>query len=186
MDGGVATDDDPVADSPAMGDADDFDAWVTARAPSLLRFAYLMTGSQDAAEESLQTALAKACEQWARVRRMDDRDAYVRRMIVNAHVSWWRKFRRRESPVEQVWEQDRGHYSDVAGRVSEHDLVWRLCESLPAKQRASVVLRYYEDLSYQQIARLLDTPEATVRSHVHRALATLRTTIEQQQEETDG
>jgi len=185
MDGGVATDDDAVADSAATGDADDFDAWVTARAPSLLRFSYLMTGSQDAAEESLQTALTKACEQWARVRRMDDRDAYVRRMIVNAHVSWWRKFRRQESPVGQVWERGRGQYADIAGRVSDSDLVWRLCEDLPARQRASVVLRYYEDLSYREIAVLLDSPEATVRSHIHRALATLRTTIEKQ-ENSDG
>ncbi len=62
---------------------------------------------------------------------------------------------------------------------------WRLCEDLPARQRASVVLRYYEDLSYREIAVLLDSPEATVRSHIHRALATLRTTIEKQ-ENSDG
>lgn len=185
MDGGVATDDDAVASSAVTGDADDFDAWVTARAPSLLRFSYLMTGSQDAAEESLQSALTKACEQWPRVRRMDDRDAYVRRMILNAHVSWWRKFRRHESPVEHVREQDRGQDADLAARVSDGDLVWRLCEGLPVRQRASVVLRYYEDLSYREIALILESPEATVRSHIHRALATLRKTMEKQ-ENSDG
>lgn len=98
----MAADETHVADSCDAGDGDDFDAWVSARVPALLRFAYLMTGSQEAAEESLQTALTKACEQWSRVHRMDDRDAYVRRMIVNAHISWWRRFRRREVPVALV------------------------------------------------------------------------------------
>lgn len=180
MDVGVAADDAHVADSADAGDGDDFDAWVGARAPSMLRFAYLMTGSQEAAEESLQTALTKACEHWSRVRRMDDRDAYVRRMVVNAHISWWRRFRRRETPVDEVRPRDGGGHGDFAGGVTEADRVWRLCASLPPNQRASVVLRFYEDLSYREIAAVLDCPEATVRSHVHRALATLRTTIEQE------
>ena len=64
-----------------------FDAWVEVRVAALLRFAYLVTGSQHAAEDAVQTALTRACEQWARVRRTTDPDAYVRRMIVNANVS---------------------------------------------------------------------------------------------------
>jgi RNA polymerase sigma factor (sigma-70 family) len=64
--------------------------------------------------------------------------------------------------------------------VTDVDRVWRLCASLPPNQRASVVLRFYEDLTYREIAAVLDCPEATARSHVHRALATLRTTIEQE------
>lgn len=179
------TDDAPVEESAIGGDGDDFDAWVTARAPALLRFAYLMTGSQDAADEALQAALTKACEQWHRVRRLDDRDAYVRRMIANAHISWWRKFRRREAPTADVRDGAGFRMGDVAVAVTNADLVWRLCASLPPRQRAAVVLRYYEDLGYPEVAALLECPEATVRSYIHRALATLRTTIEQQ-EEDDG
>ncbi len=181
MDVGVAADDARVGDSADAGDRDDFDAWVGARSTSLLRFAYLMTGSQEAAEESVQTALTTACEKWSRVRRMDDRDAYVRRMVVNAHISRWRRFRRREVPVELVHPGRAGASGpDVADGVTQADRVWRLCASLPPSQRASVVLRFYEDLSYREIAAVLGRPEATVRSHVHRALATLRATIEQE------
>nr|MBA2445976.1 sigma-70 family RNA polymerase sigma factor [Nocardioidaceae bacterium] len=110
---------------------------------------------------------------------MHDRDAYVRRLIVNAHISWWRRFARRESPVAEV----RGTVSptnDPGLSVPFADAVWRLCQSLPPKQRAAVVLKYYEDLTYSEIAELLRCPESTVRSHVHRALAALRDTIEEQ------
>jgi len=181
MDVGVASDDARVGDSADVRDGDDFDVWVGARASSLLRFAYLMTGSQEAAEESVQTALTTACEKWSRVRRMDDRDAYVRRMVVNAHISRWRTFRRREVPVALVQPGHAGASGpDVARGVTEADRVWRLRASLPPSQRASVVLRFYEDLSYREIAVTLGCREATVRSHVHRALATLRATIEQE------
>ena len=181
MDVGVATDGTEVA---ALAGEGDFDAWVAARSPALLRFAYLMTGSQEAAEEALQTALAKVFEKWSTVRRMTDRDAYVRRMIVNAHISWWRRFHRRESPVAEVRGAGRSG-ADHAMAISEADAVWRLCAELPPRQRASVVLRFYEDLGYAEIAALLDCPEATVRSYVYRALGMLRTMIEDQ-ENDDG
>jgi RNA polymerase sigma-70 factor (sigma-E family) len=180
MDVGVAADEAAVS-APS---ADDFDAWVAARSRPLLRFAYLMTGNQHAAEEALATALAKAFEKWSTVRRMADRDAYVRRMIVNAHISWWRRFGRRESSVAEVRGAGRSG-ADHATTISEADAVWRLCAELPPRQRASVVLRFYEDLGYPEIAAVLACPEATVRSHIHRALSALRTMIEDQ-ENDDG
>lgn len=73
-----------------------FDAWVEARAAALLRFAYLVTGSQEAAEDAVQSALVSACEKWSWVGRRADPDAYVRRMVVNAHISAWRRSGRRE------------------------------------------------------------------------------------------
>ena len=158
----------------------EFDGWVAARAPSLLRFAYLMTGSREAAEDALQTALAKTYEHWSRVSVMHDRDAYVRRLIVNAHISWWRRFARRESPVDEV--RGSSAVADDPGiSVPGADAVWRLCQSLPPKQRAAVVLRFFEDLTYPEIAELLRCPESTVRSQVHRALAALRKMIESQE-----
>ena len=188
MDGAVAIDDEDVVEYGSPSGEDDFDAWVTDRAPSLLRFAYLTTGNRDAAEDAVQTALTRACEQWGRLRVLSDRDAYVRRMIVNAHVSWWRKFRRREVPVADVRVEVAAWAPDVATSVSNADLVWQLCVSLPTQQRASVVLRFYEDLSFRQIAELIGCSEATARSHVHRALAALRIRLEghDKQENHDG
>ncbi|WP_188113241.1 SigE family RNA polymerase sigma factor [Nocardioides humilatus] len=152
-----------------------FDAWVEARIAALLRFAYLVTGSQVAAEDAVQSALVSACEKWARVSRRDDPDAYVRRMVVNAHISSWRRSGRRESPVAEVRSTAGG---DPAAAVVQHDAVWRMCSALPTQQRAAVVLRFYEDLDYPEIATILGVAEATVRSHVHRALAALRRELE--------
>ncbi|WP_188111119.1 SigE family RNA polymerase sigma factor [Nocardioides antri] len=152
-----------------------FDAWVEARVPALVRFAYLVTGSQDDAEDAVQSALANACEKWSWVGGREDPDAYVRRMVVNAHISAWRRSGRRESPVAEV----RGtETSDPAATVVRHDAVWRTCAGLPPQQRAAVVLRFYEDLEYAEIAEILGVAEATVRSHVHRALAALRRELE--------
>jgi len=78
-----------------------FDEWVTASAPALARFAYLVTGDQAAAEDALQEALVTACARWSRIVRTDDPGAYVRRMIANAHISWWRRIGRRETPVQR-------------------------------------------------------------------------------------
>lgn len=154
----------------------DFDEWVQSRVAGMLRFAYLVTGAQDAAEEAVQAALTKACAQWDRVRRTTDPDTYVRRMIANEHVSAWRRFGRRVSPVAEV--RPAGTGADPAEGVATHDAVWRVCQRLPRQQRAAVVLRYYEDLEYGEIAAILDVTEATARSHVHRALANLRAELE--------
>lgn len=151
-----------------------FDDWVAARGPSLLRFAYVVTGSQHAAEDAVQDALARACERWSKVSRTMDPDTYVRRMIVNAHISRWRRTRR-ESPVEAVLAAD--PQPDHADRLGTDDAVWSVCRTLPPRQRAAVVLRFYEDLDYPEIAAALGCSEVTVRSHVHRALAALRTRL---------
>lgn len=152
-----------------------FDEWVTARVPALIRFAYLVTGSQHAAEDAVQTALTSAYERWPRIQRADDPDAYVRRMVVNAHVSWWRRFGRRESAVPEV--RVLSAAPDPAARIAD-DAVWRVCAGLGRTQRAAIVLRFFEDLEYAEIARILGCAEATARSHVHRALAAMRTELE--------
>ncbi|WP_460715240.1 SigE family RNA polymerase sigma factor [Nocardioides dilutus] len=155
-----------------------FEDWATARVPALLRFAYLVVGSQHAAEDAVQEALTSACAKWARVSRTRDPEAYVRRMIVNAHVSGWRRTRR-ESPVEVVRETT---YADPEAAVDTGDAVWGVCQRLPRQQRAAVVLRFYEDLDYPEIAEILGVAEPTVRSHVHRALAALRVELSQEDE----
>ncbi len=156
--------------------AADFETWVSSRGDALLRFAYVLTGDATLAEDAVQDALTTACAKWPRIQQADDPDAYVRRMIANAHVSWWRRFRRRESPVA---EPERGHLTtaDGAEERAEADAIWKLCAGLPRQQRAAVVLRYYEGLSYAEIGAVLDCAEATARSRVHRALATLKQTL---------
>jgi len=149
--------------------APDFDGYVAARGPALLRLAYTLTGNRADAEDVVQEALARALPRWGRISRVADVDAYVRRMVVNAHTSWWRKFRRRESPVEKV----RDSVLPAAG-ADRLDL-WAACQALPEPQRTAVVLRYYEQLEYAEIADLTGVREGSVRSRVSRGLATLRT-----------
>lgn len=151
--------------------ADDFAAWVEARGPGLLRLAYVLTGNSVDAEEIVQDALSRALPRWSRISTVGDPDAYVRRMVVNAHTSWWRKFRRRESVMADPPERP-GTPSGLA--VEERLELWRACLRLPDDQRTAVVLRYYEQLEYAEIAELTGVREGSVRSRVSRGIATLR------------
>ena len=173
-------------DSPA---AADFDTWVAANGSDLLRFAFLVLGDRHRAEEAVQEALVRACSRWRRVSAADDPRAYVRRMVVNADISWWRKVGRREQPVEQIFTHTGPDAplgaADVAASVTEVDAMWRLCATLPRRQRAAVVLRFYEGLPDAEIAQILDCAEGTVRSQIHRALATLRTRLAEQEQHHD-
>ena len=160
----------------------DFDDWVAQRGAALLRFAYLLTRDHARAEEAVQDALMAAYSRWARICRDHDPEAYVRRSIVNADISRWRRFLRRETPTAEPAEPSSG--PDHAVAQAEHDAVWTLCATLPTKQRAAVVLRYYEDLPDAEIAAILDCSPATIRSQIHRALVTLRTTLTTAEEAT--
>ncbi len=148
----------------------DFDSWVAARGPSLLRLAYVLTGNAADAEDVVQDALSRALPRWSRISTVDDPDAYVRRIVVNAHVSRWRKLRRREVPVEVV--HDRPAPAGVG--AEERDRLWRACRALPTDQRTAVVLRFYEDLDYAEIAALTGVREGSVRSRVSRGIAAMR------------
>lgn len=145
----------------------DFEDYVAARGDALLRLAYVLTGNTADAQDVVQDALSRALPRWGRIVQADDVDAYVRRMVVNAHVSAWRRFRRRESPVEQVRDT-------AVGPETDDGTLWQACTTLPRDQRVAVVLRFYEDLSYAEIARLTGCAEPTARSRVFRGLAALR------------
>ncbi|MEP9383972.1 SigE family RNA polymerase sigma factor [Nocardioides sp. KR10-350] len=164
------------------GRGTDFGAWVAARGGALQRFAYLVTGNADEAPDLVQDALANAMPRWSELAEAGTAEAYVRRSIVNGSVSRWRKDRRLVA-VEDVEHVVRRHTPDATERLDDADEAWQLVQTLPATQRAAVVLRFYEDLSFAQIALVLDCPEATARSHVHRALARLRQQLAQPPEE---
>ena len=148
----------------------DFDDWVAARGPALLRLAYVLTGNRADADDVVQDALSRALPRWARISSVEDPDAYVRRMVVNAHVSRWRRFRRREVPVEAV--RDRALPDGTT--LEDRDRMWRACQALPTDQRTAIVLRFYEDMGYAEIAELTGVREGSVRSRVSRGIATLR------------
>jgi RNA polymerase sigma-70 factor (sigma-E family) len=150
----------------------DFSEYMAARQPSLLRTAYLLTGDRHTAEDLVQTALAKLYLSWDRVNRQESIDGYVRRILVNEHNSLWRRpWKKRETTTSELPEQpaapatpSRGHDADL----------WEFVQSLPRKQRAAVVLRFYEELSEAETAAVLGVSVGTVKSQTSRALASMR------------
>ncbi len=152
-----------------MADPAEFAAFVTARSPRLLRTAYLLTHDWALAEDLLQTALAKAWFAWKRLD--DDPEPYVRKVIVNTYASWWRRKWRGETPTAELPEESQ---RDNTHLVDERDEVWQAIARLPRRQRAVLVLRYFDDLSEAQIADALQISVGTVKSQASKALATLR------------
>jgi RNA polymerase sigma-70 factor (sigma-E family) len=146
-----------------------FDEFVAARSSALLRTAYLLTHDHALAEDLLQTALTKSWFAWDRI--AGEPEAYVRRVLVNTFASWWRRKWNGEHATEEL--PDRGT-DDAAEAVSAgHDL-WTAMERLPRRQRAVVVLRYFEDLTEAQTADTLGCSIGTVKSQTSKALAKLR------------
>ncbi|MEU7864373.1 SigE family RNA polymerase sigma factor [Nonomuraea sp. NPDC049141] len=144
----------------------EFENFVRARGSALLRYGHLLTGNADDAADLVQEALLKLSDSWRRVRNKDDPESYVRTIMARQHISWWRR-RRREHLTDDVPE---GSYTDS----HSYGELWKELATLPRKQRAVLVLRYYEDLSDQDIAKILGISRGTVRSQAFRALNTLR------------
>ena len=155
----------------AKGDDPGFRDYVTERRPALLRTACLLTGNQADAEDLLQAALAKTYQAWRRIEDRGALDGYVRRAMVNTHISWWRQRRVKEYPTDELPDQP---VADHAGDSELHDSLSRALRRLPDRMRAAVVLRYYEDMSEAEIAGVLGVSLGTVKSTVSRAVAKLR------------
>jgi RNA polymerase sigma-70 factor (sigma-E family) len=153
---------------------DAFDQFVRARMPALLRFAYALTGDPHLAADLVQDALERSGLRWSRIERAADPEAYVRRAIVNGRISRWRKLRR-ETLVDETPEPRTSTYQPT-GRDEE---LWQLLATLPRRQRAVLVLRYYEDMSEVQIAQTLGCAPGTVKSQASKALAKLRIALEE-------
>ncbi|TDC29366.1 SigE family RNA polymerase sigma factor [Micromonospora sp. 15K316] len=149
-----------------------FEEYVSSRGPALMRLARLLAGDEHRAEDLTQEVLTRAYVHWRRIVRSDRPDVYVRRMLVNAHNSWWRRRSNRELAIPTL--VDRPHSGDLGGEAADRDEMWRLIAGLPDRQRAVLVLRYYEDLDDATIAEILGCSQVTVRTHAMRALATLR------------
>jgi RNA polymerase sigma-70 factor (sigma-E family) len=126
-----------------FGDAD-FRDYVTSRGPSLLRAAYLLTGNRADAEDLVQAALIKTYLAWNRIEDRGALDGYVRRAMINTHISWWRRRKVEEYPTDEIPDQA---VADHAGHSDLQETLRRAVERLPQRMRAAVVLRYYEDMT---------------------------------------
>lgn len=152
-----------------------FSSYVKARQPVLLRTARSLTANPSDAEDLLQTALAKTYVAWERIEDHRALDGYVRRALLNTRTSQWRKRRVDEFACDELPEPEPvPGGDDPAEHQALHDAMWRAIMRLPARQRAMVVLRYYEDLSEVQTAEVLGVSVGTVKSAVSRALGKLR------------
>ena len=143
-----------------------FDDFVRTRYRELLRFGQALAGSADGGADLVQDALERTLMAWPRLERRRDPEAYVRRTMVNRNISIWRRARREwltDEPPEQP------HLDAVVD-----GWVWTVLQSLPPRQRAVVALRYYEDLSEADIARVLGCSVGTVKSQAARALDKMR------------
>jgi RNA polymerase sigma-70 factor (sigma-E family) len=138
----------------------------------LLRLGLMLSGSRHNAEDLVQSVLARAHRQWDRIGGLEHPEAYLRTMVVNEYLGWRRLLKNREVPLAEPIEHPA--YDDLGARQAQRDATWQLLTRLPRKQRAVLVLRYYEDLADSDIAAILGVSPATVRSNAARALATLR------------
>src|SRR4051812_44470853 len=151
-----------------------FASYVKARQPVLLRTARSLTANPSDAEDLLQTALSKTYLAWERIEDHRALDGYVRRALLNTRTSQWRRRKVEEYACDELPERETAPAPDPAEQQVLRDALWRAVLRLPDRQRAMVVLRYYEDLSEAQTAQVLGVSVGTVKSAVSRALAKLR------------
>lgn len=154
-------------------DNEAFDGFVAARWNALVRTAFLLTGDQQLAEDLVQTALEKTVRHWASVRRSDAVEAYVRRTMYREHISRWRRLRLVEVPSATLPEP-RPAGDSAADQVGDRLVLWEALMRVGRRQRTVLVLRYFEDMSEQQVADTLDISLSTVKSTARRALTHLR------------
>ncbi|MET8229385.1 SigE family RNA polymerase sigma factor [Micromonospora sp. NPDC005298] len=151
-----------------------YEEFADTRLAPLLRYAVMLTGDPHQAQDLVQETMVRVQLNWRRVVRADSPERYVRRMLTNQYVdwkrgSWMRRVLLRGEPDESVPAS-----ADHAQSAVDRDQIWSWLSRLPRRQRATLVLRYYEDLPDAEIAEILGCAVGTVRSSISRALATLR------------
>lgn len=162
----------------AIADEESFVEFARSRTDGFLDLAWLVTRDAEDARDAVQDALAGLYRRWTRLPEGDEFEAYVYRTVVNACLGVIRR-RPRSLPVAQPEGLPLAPVgADPSQQVVAADEVWRLCGELSPDQRTAVVLRFYQDLSFAEIAAVLGCREATARSHVHRAVVALRARVE--------
>ena len=153
-----------------------FAALVEERSPALLRTAYVVVGDRQLAQDLLQEALVKANVAWPRLRDTTKAEAYVRRTIVTTAISWRRRRSFHERPVQDLLDANN---PDETDRLATQDALWEQVRALPPRQRAALVLRYYEDLTETETAEVMGCSVGTVKSQVAAALGKLRGRVDE-------
>lgn len=151
-----------------------YEEFAGSRLSALLRYAVMLTGDPASAQDLVQETMVRVQLNWRRVTASDSPDAYVRRILTNQFIeqrrgSWWRRVLLRADPDETAVIR-----ADHADASAERDRMWSLLARLPRRQRAALVLRYYEDLPDREIAEILGCAVGTVRSSISRGLGNLR------------
>ena len=155
-----------------------FAEFVAARSASLYRTAYLMVGEHALAQDLLQEALTKTYVAWPRLRAVENAEAYTRRAITNTAISWSRKKSWHERPTDTG--PDRPDHPGTPGHADElgtREWLWQELQQLPPRQRAALVLRFYEDLSEADTAAAMGCAVGTVKSQVSQGLRRLRAQV---------
>jgi RNA polymerase sigma-70 factor (sigma-E family) len=155
----------------ARRDAETFTGFVLASQPALRRTAYLLCGDWSLASDFVQEALIRVYRHWPRLRGEAEARSYARKAVVSAVIDAKRRRSSTELPVETIAERPG---ADEAARSADRDLLTRCLAQVPARQRACLVLRYYDDLSVAEVAGALGVTEGTVKSQTARGLETLQ------------
>ncbi|OLF11637.1 RNA polymerase subunit sigma-24 [Actinophytocola xinjiangensis] len=150
----------------------DYENFVRAHLPRLLRYATMLTGEREQAADLVQDVLVTLYRRWSRISDADHPDRYVLRMVTNGYLSWRRRRSTRLVVADEV--PDRARPDDFTAEHALREDLWQRLARLPRRQRAVLVLRYYERLDDVEIADLLGCARSTVRAHAHKALTTLR------------
>jgi RNA polymerase sigma-70 factor (sigma-E family) len=153
-----------------------FDEFVAERLTRLLRYATAMTCDRHLAQDIVQEVLLRAQRKWARISAMDASYLYVKKMVTNEYLSWRRRKAVRDIATTRAAHQSVPPMRDFSQDYAERDAMRARIAALPRRQRAAIVLRYYEDCTTAQIAEVLGCTEGTARSHLSHALTTLRAT----------
>jgi RNA polymerase sigma-70 factor (sigma-E family) len=156
----------------SVGDRVAFGEYVRSRSHALLRAAQAMTGNRPDAEDLLQATLVKAYQSWDKIDDPAALDTYVRRVMVNTHISGWRRRRVDEYPTDEL--PDAPSTENATEDSDLHDVVQRAIDRLPRQMRAAVMLRFYDDMTEAEVAAALGVSVGTVKSTVARAVAKLR------------
>ncbi len=159
-----------------------FEEFVEARLQALLRYAVMLTGDPHTAQDLVQETMIRAQVKWRRIAAASVPEHYVKRMLTNAYIdlhrgSWLRRVVLRAELSEPLGPLGPPPVADHAEASADRDQMWLWLGRLPRRQRAALVLRYYESLSDVEIAEVLDCAIGTVRSLISRALVTLRAEV---------
>jgi RNA polymerase sigma-70 factor (sigma-E family) len=155
----------------------DFEEFVALRSPSWMRTAFLLVGNREAAEDLVQSALERTFVRWRRVRRMEMPEAYVRRIVINSAHQAWRVAQRTPVTVGGIGEHADQAFADPADGVALRASLLCALDELPHGMRTVVVLRYWEELSVQEVAELLHCSTGNVKAQASRGLERLRNLI---------